>query len=98
MRLHQSPVPFGTLVVHEKVVVIAGSYSIAPNRAETGLDTDRIPMYPYPYLFYSINTDMDTDINHIQKFIFIVVLNRYGYKSDTANMDTNMDRSQIIKL
>ena len=32
---------------------------------------------------------MNMDISWIQKFISIFVLNEYGYKSDTKNMDIN---------
>ena len=57
---------------------------------------DQIP-YPYLYLFYLTTINIDTN-NQIQKFIYICILNRYGYKSDYRNMDINIDINQMIKL
>ena len=45
-----------------------------------------------------MNTNIDTDIFQIKKFIFIFILNRYEYNSDTESMNTVTDITQIIKF
>ena len=60
----------------------------------TGLKSNQILVYLYPYLFFLMNTN----ISWIQKFIFIFILYRYGYESDTESMDINIDINQIIKF
>ena len=60
-------------------------------RAEIRLDMNRIPAYPYLYLFYLTNININMDIIWIQKFIFILILNGYEYNSDTRSMDIITD-------
>ena len=68
------------------------------SRAEIRPDMDRIPIYPYPYLLYLMNTKKDIDIIRMQKFIFIFILNAYRYNSNTERMDILIDISRIIKF
>lgn len=67
-------------------------------RAEIGSDRDRILVYLYPYLLCLTNKDMHMDVNRIQNFISVFVSNGYRYKSNTRNMDININIIQIIKL
>ena len=59
---------------------------------------DRLPGYPYSFLFFLMDTNMDTHIIWMQKFISVFVLNGYGYYSNTESMDLIADISWIIKL
>lgn len=54
---------------------------------------DRILVYPYPYLFYLTNINMDMDASEMLNFISIFVLNGCGYKLDIGSRDINMDIS-----
>ena len=54
---------------------------------------DWIPAYPYLCLFYWTNTNMDTDIIRMKKFISTLVVNGYGYNSETKSIDTITDKS-----
>ena len=38
------------------------------------------------------------NINQIQKFIFIFILNEYKYKSNIRNIDINIDITEMIKF
>ena len=67
-------------------------------RAKTESDMDRMPSYPFQYLFCLTNTNMDTYIIQMQEFISIFILNRYGRKLDTKIMNIDIDISRIIKF
>ena len=45
-----------------------------------------------------MNINTDIDINRMQKFIYMFILNGYRYNLNTRNMDIIMDITYIIKL
>ena len=62
------------------------------------IDQILIYPYPYPYLFYLSNTNMDTDINRMKNLCPYLFKWTRLYKSDTKNIDINMNISWIIKF